>query len=347
LNRKALAAIVSLSMVISLNGTVLAAPTLDSSKTPQQQRQDLEIKIEKLDTQISDVMYKISDNNKSIDSSNKQIKVVEQEIVKSEDNIKGQQAIFNERVRAMYISGSDSYINVLLQSNGIADLLSRVESVKKIITFDQKVMGELKAKKEVIAQKREELKTQNAKIVDLKAENQNTLISLNNDKSDMDKLLNSIKVYAYLGEGDSGAVSAAQGQVSQIRNSTQSYDPSRGAASFSSNAIVAYASNFLGTPYSYGANGPSSFDCSGFTCYVFRHFGIGLPRTAAGQQGVGSSVSRDNLQPGDLVFFGSPAHHVGIYVGNGCYIHSPKTGDVVKISSLTYRTDYSGARRVR
>lgn len=346
MNRKTLAAVVSLIMVISVNGTVFAAPTLDSSKTPQQQRQDLEIKIEKLDTQISNVMYKIDDNNKSIDKSNKEIKIVEGEIKKSEDNIKSQQTLFNERVRAMYISGSDSYINVLLQSDGLSDLIARVESVKKIITFDQKVMSELKVQKDAIAQKREEIKAQNAKIVAIKAENEKTLASLNKDKSDMDKLLSSIKVYAYVGEGNSSAVSAAQNQISQIRNGTQTYDPSRGAASFSSNAVVAYASNFLGTPYQYGGNGPSTFDCSGFTCYVFRHFGIGLPRTAAGQQGVGVAVSSANLQPGDLVFFGSPAHHVGIYVGNGCYIHAPRTGDVVKISPLN-RTDFSGARRVR
>lgn len=346
MNRKALAAVVSLIMVVSVNGTVFAAPKLDSSKTPMQQKQDLEIKIEKLDTQISNVTYKIDDNEKSIDKSNDEIKIVENEIKKSEESIKGQQALFNGRVRAMYISGSDSYINVLLQSDGLSDLVSRVESVTQIINYDKKIMSELKAKKDIIAQKKEVLKTANAKIVALKAENEKTLTSLNKDKGDLDKLLSSINVYAYLGEGNSGAVSSAQGRISQIRNNTPAYDPSRGAASFSSNSVVAYASNFMGTPYRYGANGPSSFDCSGFTCYVYRHFGVSLPRTAAGQQGTGISVSRADLQPGDLVFFGSPAHHVGIYVGDGCYIHAPRTGDVVKISPLD-RTDFSGARRIR
>ena len=94
----------------------------------------------------------------------------------------------------------------------------------------------------------------------------------------------------------------------------------------------------------YGGNGPSSFDCAGFTCYVFAHFGISLPRVASDQQNVGTYVSTDQLQPGDLVFFGSPAHHVGIYVGDGCMIHAPHTGDVVKISPL--HSDFSGGRRV-
>lgn len=123
--------------------------------------------------------------------------------------------------------------------------------------------------------------------------------------------------------------------------------PSRGSsAPASGNAIVSYAYNFLGTPYKWGANGPGSFDCSGFTCYVYSHFGIGLPRTSGSQSGTGSYVSRNSLQPGDLVFFGSPVHHVGIYVGGGCYIHAPRTGDVVKVSSLSGRSDYACARRV-
>jgi peptidoglycan hydrolase CwlO-like protein len=345
LKRKTLAALVSLIMVISVNGTVVAAPSLNSSKTPQEQRQDLQIKIEKLDTEISDVMYKIDDNNKGIDKSNKEIKIVEDDIKKSEENIKSQQDLFNERVSAMYISGSDSYLSVILESNGISDFISRVESVKKIIGFDQKVMADLKTKEAVIAQKKEALKAENTKILALKAENEKTLASLNKDKSDMNNLLGSIKVFAYIGEGDSSEVSSAQSQIAAIRQNTQSYVPSRGSASLSGSAAVAYASNFLGTPYQWGANGPNTFDCSGFTSYVYSHFGKGLPRTAASQQSVGVSVDRANLQPGDLVFFGSPAHHVGIYVGNGCYIHAPKTGDVVKISPLN-RSDYSGARRI-
>jgi cell wall-associated NlpC family hydrolase len=79
---------------------------------------------------------------------------------------------------------------------------------------------------------------------------------------------------------------------------------------------------------------------------VYAHFGIDLPRTSQAQQNVGVAVSRSELQPGDLVFFGSPAYHVGIYVGNGSFINAPKTGDVVKIASLDNRSDFTGGRRV-
>jgi cell wall-associated NlpC family hydrolase len=136
-------------------------------------------------------------------------------------------------------------------------------------------------------------------------------------------------------------------QIDAIRKAAPKFTPSRGAVSASSNAVIAYASNFLGTPYRWGGTTPAGFDCSGFTQYVFRHFGISIGRTTYDQIKDGYAVSRDQLQPGDLVFFGrggSPSH-VGIYVGNGMYINSPRTGDVLKISSSD-RPDYITARRV-
>jgi peptidoglycan DL-endopeptidase CwlO len=102
----------------------------------------------------------------------------------------------------------------------------------------------------------------------------------------------------------------------------------------------------LGKPYVWGAGGPDSYDCSGLTSYAWGHAGVSLPHSAAGQQGMGSSVAQSDLQPGDLVFFGSPAYHVALYIGDGMIIHAPTSGDVVKIVSLSSMPDYSGARRV-
>ncbi len=97
----------------------------------------------------------------------------------------------------------------------------------------------------------------------------------------------------------------------------------------SSSAVVNIARGLLGIAYSYGGASPSTgFDCSGFTQYVFGKAGISLPRTAAQQQSAATPVS--NPQPGDLVFFGSPAWHVGIYTGNGMMIDSGKPGEVTR-----------------
>lgn len=120
--------------------------------------------------------------------------------------------------------------------------------------------------------------------------------------------------------------------------------PNRGPGSLASgNAIVDFAYGYIGAPYVYGAAGPSSFDCSGFTSFVFRNAaGIDITRTTYSQIGVGTPVSYGELQPGDLVFtYG--LDHVGIYVGGGQYIHAPQPGDSVKVSPVT---SFYAARRV-
>ena len=118
--------------------------------------------------------------------------------------------------------------------------------------------------------------------------------------------------------------------------------------------IVAYAKQFLGRPYVWGGNGPNSFDCSGFTKYVYAHFGYNINRTASAQLKNGVSVSRSELQAGDLVFFyngkvSTPVSHVGIYIGNGDFIHASSNSYTVEISSLyakNYDAKYVYARRI-
>lgn len=113
------------------------------------------------------------------------------------------------------------------------------------------------------------------------------------------------------------------------------------------NALVDTAKQYLGTPYVWGGTTPSGFDCSGFVQYVYGQNGKSIPRTTYEQIKSGIAVDKSSLALGDLVFFGdsSAPHHVGMYVGNGKYIHAPQTGDVVKISDLSARSDYAGARR--
>ena len=98
-------------------------------------------------------------------------------------------------------------------------------------------------------------------------------------------------------------------------------------------AVIAEAYKHLGKAYVYGASGPSNFDCSGFTSYVYKKAtGIYIGRDTGAQIGAGREVSQSQLQPGDLVF--PHSGHVGIYIGNGKMIHSPQTGDVVKVAPV-------------
>jgi cell wall-associated NlpC family hydrolase len=113
--------------------------------------------------------------------------------------------------------------------------------------------------------------------------------------------------------------------------------------------VVDYAKRFRGVRYVYGGTSPrSGFDCSGFVRYVFAHFGVSLAHSSYAQFGDGRRVSRSSLRPGDLVFFDGLGH-VGIYVGNGRFIHAPHTGTRVRIERLAgwYSAAFDGARRLR
>lgn len=290
-------------------------------------------------------MNQIDGNKKSIEKTTADIKANQQELTNAENRIKGQQDVFNKRARAMYINGVDSYLNVILESDTLSDFVTRVHTIKKVVGFDQKIIGDLKVKKDAIAQQKQNLDDKNKKLLVLKLDNEKKLAKLNSDKVESTKLAKDLEskesILAAKDTSASRIVTSVEGVVKKIQASSPR--TSRGASA-SGSSLIAYASTFQGIPYVYGGNGPSSFDCAGFTCYVFAHFGISLPRVASDQQNVGTYISIDQLQPGDLVFFGSPAHHVGIYVGDGCMIHAPHTGDVVKISPL--HSDFSGGRRV-
>ena len=126
------------------------------------------------------------------------------------------------------------------------------------------------------------------------------------------------------------------------------------ASSGTGSQISQYALQYVGSPYVYGGSSPSGFDCSGFTTYVMKHFGYSINRTASGQMENGVSVSKGQLQPGDLVFFNNGnsskrATHVGIYIGGGEFVHASTSTTGVIISDLNssyYSRTYVGARRL-
>lgn len=136
----------------------------------------------------------------------------------------------------------------------------------------------------------------------------------------------------------------AQNNTSNVTPNISETTTSSGTGS----SVVAYAKQFLGCRYVYGGTSTSGFDCSGFTQYVYKHFGVSLNRTAASQYSNGTAVT--NLQAGDLVMFGkSGINHVGIYMGGNTFIHAANKNRGVTTDSLSsgyYKTNYVGARRV-
>ncbi|MCE3556003.1 NlpC/P60 family protein [Pseudonocardia sp. RS11V-5] len=153
------------------------------------------------------------------------------------------------------------------------------------------------------------------------------------------------------------AAKAAEEQQNALRRAAQSaaggigdaagdaVDDTVGQATGVGAKALAAARTRLGMPYVWGASGPNAFDCSGLTSWAFKQAGVSLPRTSAAQSTVGTAVSKDQLQPGDLVFFYSPVSHVGIYLGDGKVLHASTSGEPVKISNVA-DMPFHNARRV-
>ena len=160
-----------------------------------------------------------------------------------------------------------------------------------------------------------------------------TLASISSEKAHIESLLSQARgMLASLRAADRARLAAESASSAAQQVSLRgSYN---GPASGQAAVAIRFAYAQLGKPYEYGAAGPYSYDCSGLTMAAWGAAGVGLAHNAAMQQSETRAVSSADAQPGDLVFFGSPAYHVGIYIGNGNMIAAPHTGDVVRIEAV-------------
>lgn len=383
----------------------------EALKAAENKLLELEVAIQKLDRQIEALMESLEENNKDIIIKEEEIKVSKANVQAAENDMEEQQELFDKRIRAMYKSGPSSYLGVILKSENLSDLLTRLEAVSRIIDFDKKVSEELLIKRNNLLEKQLVLEQQNQKLLQLKSEKESKLTQLNENKKNQQVLVDEAKKQRNLladkvkkdQEAVNAAIAAIDNQAISIATSSNSSDidikaaidylrdrnkkinsskikqaidkgnaildsrkntnstsingdkgSSNGTASGS--AIIMYAQKFLGTPYKWGGARPyvagdpnSGFDCSGLVQYVYKQFGIFTTRTTYTQiKYDGKVVSKDSLKAGDLIFFGSweDPYHVGLYVDNGNFIHAPRTGDVVKITPLSERSDYLVAKRI-
>ncbi|HKD32877.1 MAG TPA: NlpC/P60 family protein [Gaiellaceae bacterium] len=269
----------------------------------------------------------------------------------------------SSRLVDIYTSDNqDSTLVVLLGSSSLDDLLNNMDAVDRVSQQDSLVLKQVVDLRRQVQRRQRELKRAHAEQTQVVAQRAAAKSSIESQLGQRRALLSSIKNEIVKLQQEEAARAAelqreAQARLQQQQSSSSSNaisqvvtpQPPSGGAPPPSNygGVVGFAMSFLGTPYVWGGASPSGFDCSGFTMYVYAHFGVSLPHNAAAQFGYGSPVPRGDLQPGDLVFFDGLGH-VGIYVGGGSFIHSPHTGDVVKVSSLSgwYASTYVGARRL-
>jgi peptidoglycan DL-endopeptidase CwlO len=341
-------------------------------RSKREQAQAIMAEVQNLDANLAVAIEAYNYANVELDRIDGELEVNARHLVVARKSLNVAQRRIAERLRDLYVNGSgDSTLEVLLGAKSLDDIIDRLEAIQRVSSQDARILAQVREYRRQVQTHRVQLKDarqeQAERVADRAAQRQ----SIEGQLAERQSLLASVKdeIQQMIEEEERRQAELAaqararlQAQRLAAQQATEvlqvSVDvgyadevipaapPPDGSAA---SQVIAIAMQYLGVPYVWGGASPSQgFDCSGLTSFAYAQIGVSLPHHAASQYNYGVPVSRDDLQPADLVFFNGLGH-MGMYIGGGQFIHAPHTGDVVKISSLYeswYASTWVGARRV-
>ena len=359
--RQALAFVVVLAAALAAGGSALAEPSLDAR---QSQAESVLAQIRSIDSELDHAVDAYNLANLRLDRIERDQQKNRRYLRLARRNLAAAQRTLSKRLVYMYTTGSgSSTIEVLLGARSLDELVSRVETMNRVSAQDTEVLREVTRFRAEVQRRVRELRAAHAKQAEVVAAREAEQQRIEARLAQRQALLSTIRDEIARMQAAERARQAALRRQAEARlpaqqAAQQAAQDSIGVAASTPDATVAppqvhggvvgIALQFLGVPYVYGGASPKGFDCSGLVMYAFAQIGVSLPHNAAAQYGYGTPVAKNQLQPGDLVFFNGLGHN-GIYIGGGQFVHAPHTGDVVKISSLSgdwYAQTYVGARRI-
>ena len=333
--RGVLAASVAVVVIGFASAPAIGQPTNPpaGSSDPVQQFKDLSAQAEKLNEDYLKAKSDLADKQAELAQANSDLAAAEQ-VVQQAQGVENQfRTQVDQLSDASYQGARFNQLSALLSGNSAQDFLERASALQLIASDNYDALSKLAA----ATQRAQDGKN---KAADAQRRAQDATNAAN-------QLIADIHQQSQVLEGQFSQVKAALNNLSPAQRAELADLGDTGvflAPPGAAGQAMEWALSQRGKPYGWGDAGPGSYDCSGLTMAAFRTVGVGLPHSAAAQSSMGRAVSRNQLQPGDLVFFGSPAHHVGIYVGDGKMVDAPNVGEVVKVEPLDH--DYSGARRL-
>jgi peptidoglycan DL-endopeptidase CwlO len=369
--KRALALILTASfLLLSLSG-IAQATTTPAIQKAQDQASALEKLIAQLDDELGAATEDYDYATQKLEDTQAAVKKTQGELTQSQDDLSSVQDRLNLRVVEIYKSGDLSMLGVLLEANSFSDLIGRYEQLQRLSKQDAQLLEQVKNYTDQVTTKKGQLDTeltqeqtdlatadtaqqkvqaQLAKQTKALAGKEKQIQALQKKEAERQAALlaaakKAAKAAAEKAAADKAAAAAAA-KKKKTTTTTESSGGGGGSPSYDgdkASQVVQIALQYVGVPYVWGGCSPSGFDCSGLVKYAYSKIGIYLPHSSAMQYDYGVAVSKDDLKPGDLVFFYNPIHHVGMYIGNGQMVNA--TGNHVQIGPV-FKSSYHGARRI-
>jgi cell wall-associated NlpC family hydrolase len=284
-------------------------------------------------------------------------------LTQAEEDLARADAQLAERLVQIYKQGELGVMDALLSADSVVELMQRVKLVQLLSDQDAQLVVEVRTYRDAkIARAAElaeqieqqtayaaEVETARARVEQRLAANERALAGKEAQIAQLvkEEAARQARLAELARKAAAEAARRARLQAAQRARARASTSPVSVPATVSASDVVNIALRYLGCKYVWAAAGPSSFDCSGLVMYVYAQVGVRLPHSSRMQYGCGVPVSRANLQPGDLIFFYTPIHHVAIYIGDGKMVHAAGVGKGVRVDTVWTRNYNSACRIVR
>lgn len=366
-SRSAAFALALILVASQIPSVAFGTPSTPEIEAKQAEAAAAQATLEDMNAQLEVQIEEYNAITESLDQTREAIRVTQEELECAKADLADAQGTLSDRATNIYKQGGTSMLDAFLGARSFNDLIALVDLAVRISESDARLVSGVKDAKSRVEATVLALEQRQAEQLALQSEASARSAAIEAQVLEQERFvgaLNSeIQSLIVAEEARLAALAAERARLAALAAASRSSsDGDRAAADPSALGaghpeVVDIALGFIGVPYVWGGSSPSGFDCSGLTQYCYRQVDISLPRTSQSQYNAGQHIARDRLdllRPGDLVFFGTDGdagrvHHVGMYVGDGNYVHAPYTGAYVRVDSLTSRiasrADYVGASR--